>query len=173
MQGRPARVPSPCIDLKIFRDNHFGVRQLAAAFPAAAQSQTYARPEFAFSPAPPRKPINRPKEKNHRDHQPRIPRRNSHCPEYHNVPCRHQQRWNYDNQQRSIHRRTIFPHPLNPGPVLAPGWCRFSHKMTSVTRATRRQILQLPGDFVTKIFRQILRRRIQPVLNGSRSFMNW
>ena len=87
-----------------------------------------------LSPAPPRKPINRSKEKNHGDHQPRVPWCNSHRPEYNNVSCRHQQRRNRDNQKRAIHGLTIFPIRYDPGRYCAR-LVSVSHKMTSVTRA--------------------------------------
>src|SRR6266849_2259400 len=128
--------------LENFRDNHdFGVRRLAcpeprraAAFPAPSIPCGSLPFRICLPPCPARQPVNHTEEKNHRDNQPRISWRYSHGPQYHNVARCHEQRWDHDNEKRSIHRLTRFPNNYAPGRYCAR-LVSVSHKMTSVTRA--------------------------------------
>jgi hypothetical protein len=62
-----------------------------------------------FAAAPARQPVNHSEKKYHRHNQPRISRRNPHVSQHHDVPRGHEQRWNHDDEKRSIYRLTRFP----------------------------------------------------------------
>src|SRR6266446_4470804 len=72
-----------------------------------------------FATCPARQPVNRTEEKNHGNNEPRISRRYSQVSQDNNVPSRHEQRRNHDNEERSIHRH---PSPPRPRAGTAPGW---------------------------------------------------
>jgi len=62
-----------------------------------------------FATCPARQPVNRSEEKNHGHNEPRISRRHSQVSQDNNVPSRHEQRRNHNDEKRSIHRLIRFP----------------------------------------------------------------